>query len=297
MPALPLGVALLAHAEHRRRGVSTTRTVLRTNVDRRGSPLIYCAGRGEIIMELNEEQMERYRRQISLPEIGEEGQLRLASSKVLLTGVGGLGSAAAIYLAGAGVGTIGLADGDTVELDNLHRQVLYTMADIGNMKVECAAESLLVLNPEIHVPTYPERLTEKNAAEIVRDYDVVIDTCDNFPTRYLTNEACFAENKPYVHGSIYGYEGQVTVFVPGKGPCYRCLYPESPPSEPTSEQPGILGMAPGVIGTIQAAEAIKLLLGIGTNFVGRILLIDLLHGGFHEVNVARNPDCPVCGKR
>jgi molybdopterin/thiamine biosynthesis adenylyltransferase len=247
-------------------------------------------------MGLNEEHTERYRRQISLLEVGEEGQLRLASSKVLLTGVGGLGSAAAIYLAGAGVGTIGLADADVVALDNLHRQVLYTMADLGNMKVECAAERLLVLNPGIHVPTYPERLTETNAMEIVRDYDVVIDTSDNFPTRYLMNDACFSENKPYVHGSIYGFEGQVTVFVPGRGPCYRCLYPEPPPSEPTSAQPGILGMAPGVIGAIEAAEALKLLLGIGTNLVGRILIIGLLHGSSQEAEVAPNPDCPVCGK-
>jgi molybdopterin/thiamine biosynthesis adenylyltransferase len=247
-------------------------------------------------MDLSEEQLERYRRQVSLPEIGPKGQARLASGKVLLTGVGGLGSSAALYLAGAGVGTLGLADGDVVEAVNLHRQVLYTTADLGKMKVDCAADRLLALNPESNVVKHPEHLTRDNATEIVREYDVVIDTCDNFPTRYLINDVCFFENKPYVHGSVYGFEGQVTVFVPGKGPCYRCLYPEPPLVGSASGPPGILGMAPGVIGTIEASEAVKLLLGIGTNLVGRVLIIDLLQAGFHDVTVGRNPDCPLCGR-
>ena len=246
-------------------------------------------------MDLTEEQLERYRRQVSLPEIGAQGQERIASGKVLLTGVGGLGSSAALYLAGAGVGTLGLADGDVVEEVNLHRQVLYTTADLGKMKVECAAERLLALNPETYIVKYPEHLTGDNATEIVREYDVVIDTCDNFPTRYLMNDVCFFENKPYVHGSVFGFEGQVTVFVPRKGPCYRCLYPEPAPSDTASPPPGILGMAPGVIGTIEAAETLKLLLGIGTNLVGSVLIIDLLQAGLHYAQIARNPDCPLCG--
>ena len=248
-------------------------------------------------MGLTEEQLERYRRQISLPEIGPEGQMRLASSKVLLTGVGGLGSSAALYLAGAGVGTLGLADGDVVETVNLHRQVLYTMADLGKMKVDCAADRLQALNPETSIVKHPYRLTKDNARGIVREYDVVIDTCDNFPTRYLINDVCFFENKPYVHGSVYGYEGQVTVFVPGKGPCYRCLYPEPPRADPSSMsvQPGLLGMVPGVIGVIEATETLKVLLSIGTNLIGRIFIIDLLQATYHEAEVARNPDCALCG--
>jgi len=248
-------------------------------------------------MGLTDEQLERYRRQISLPEIGPDGQVRLASSKVLLTGVGGLGSSAALYLAGAGVGTLGLADGDVVETVNLHRQVLYTTADLGKMKVDCAADRLQGLNPEVSIVKYPYHLARDNASEIVRDYDVVIDTCDNFPTRYLINDACFLENKPYVHGSVYGYEGQVTVFVRGKGPCYRCLYPEPPRPDPASAsvEPGLLGMSPGVIGVIEATEALKLLLGIGKNLTGRIFIIDLLQATFHEAEVARNPDCALCG--
>ena len=247
-------------------------------------------------MGLTEGQLERYHRQISLPEIGPEGQQRLAAGKVLLTGVGGLGSSAALYLAGAGVGTLGLADGDVVEEVNLHRQVLYTTADLGEMKVDCGSERLLALNPEISVVKYPEHLTRDNATEIVKEYDVVIDTCDNFPTRYLINDVCFFESKPYVHGSVYGFEGQVTVFVPRQGPCYRCLYPEPPLVDTASAPPGILGMMPGVIGTIEAAEALKLLLDIGTNLVGRILIIDLLQAGYHDAEVAPNPGCPLCGK-
>jgi adenylyltransferase/sulfurtransferase len=246
-------------------------------------------------MDLTEGQLERYRRQLSLPEIGPEGQQRLAEGKVLLTGVGGLGSSAALYLAGAGVGTLGLADGDVVEEVNLHRQVLYTTDDVGKVKVDCASERLLALNPEIDVVKHPEHLTRDNATEIVRQYDVVIDTCDNFPTRYLINDVCFFEGKPYVHGSVYGFEGQVTVFVPGKGPCYRCLYPEPPQSDTAAAPPGILGMVPGVIGTIEAAESLKLLLDIGTNLVGSVLIIDLLQAGVHHVQIARNPDCPLCG--
>ena len=248
-------------------------------------------------MSLTEEQLERYRRQISLPEIGPEGQMRLASSKVLLTGVGGLGSSAALYLVGAGVGTLGLADGDVVETVNLHRQVLYTTAGLGKMKVDCAAERLQSLNPEVTIVKHPYRLTRDNARDIVGEYDVVIDTCDNFPTRYLINHVCFFENKPYVHGSVYGYEGQVTVFVPGAGPCYRCLYPEPPRSDAgsASVQPGLLGMVPGVMGVIEATEALKLLLGIGTNLIGRIFIIDLLQATFHEAEVARNPACELCG--
>ncbi len=247
-------------------------------------------------MDLTEEQLARYHRQISLPEIGTEGQQRLAGGKVLLTGVGGLGSSAALYLAGAGVGTLGLADGDVVEEVNLHRQVLYTTADLGRMKVDCASDRLRALNPEIEIVKHPERLTRDNATEIVKQYDVVIDTCDNFPTRYLINDVCFFEGKPYVHGSVYGFEGQVTVFELGKGPCYRCLYPEPPVVDAASGPPGILGMVPGVIGTIEAAETVKLLLGVGTKLVGRILIIDMLQAGVHTVQVARDPECRLCGE-
>ena len=245
-------------------------------------------------MNLTEEQRERYRRQIMLPEIGEAGQKRLASGRVLLTGIGGLGTPVALYLAGAGVGTLGLADGDTVQLVNLHRQVLFTTEDIGRLKVDCAAERLLALNPESKVVKHPYRLTRDNATEIVRDYNIVIDTCDNFPTRYLMNDVCFFEKKPYVHGSVYGFEGQVTVFLPGKGPCYRCLYP-APPRIESPSPPGILGMIPAVIGAIEAAETLKLLLGIRSSLVGRVLIMDLLQGTCHEAELARNPDCRLCG--
>jgi sulfur-carrier protein adenylyltransferase/sulfurtransferase len=244
------------------------------------------------------EQAQRYSRHLLIPEVGEAGQQRLLNSKVLLIGAGGLGSPAAYYLASAGVGTLGIVDSDVVDLTNLQRQILHTTDRIGESKVSSAKRTLEALNPDVKVVGYEERLTSDNIDRIIKDYDVVIDGADNFPTRYLLNDASVKHRIPVVHGSIYRFEGQVTIFKPFEGPCYRCLFPEPPPPElaPSCAEAGVLGVLPGVIGTIQATEAIKLVLGIGELLVGRYLLYDALEGSFREVRLRRDPECPVCGE-
>ena len=244
------------------------------------------------------DQAQRYSRHLLIPEVGEAGQHKLLQSKVLLIGAGGLGSPAAYYLASAGVGTLGIVDSDVVDLTNLQRQILHTTERIGESKVDSAKATLEALNPDVRIVGYRERLTSANIDRIIAEYDVVIDGADNFPTRYLLNDASIKHRIPVVHGSIYRFEGQVTVFKPFEGPCYRCLFPEPPPPElaPSCAEAGVLGVLPGVIGTLQATEAIKLLLGIGDALVGRYLLYDALDGSFREVRLRRDPDCPVCGE-
>lgn len=246
---------------------------------------------------LTYDQIQRYSRHIKLKEIGSEGQSRLLASRVLVVGTGGLGSPCAFYLAAAGVGTLGLADGDVVERSNLQRQILHGEADLGRPKVDSAREKLTALNPEVRVITYRERLNPDNALDLMRDYEVVVDGADNFPARYLLSDACRILGKPLVHGSVFRFDGQVTVFSPPAGPCYRCLYPEPPPpgTVPTCEEVGVLGAVTGVIGSIQAAEAIKLLLGRGRTLAGRLLLFDALNLEFREVRIRRNAACPACG--
>ena len=247
---------------------------------------------------LTPSQAQRYSRHLLIPEVGEAGQQRLLNSKVLLIGAGGLGSPAAYYLASAGVGTLGIVDSDVVDLTNLQRQILHTTDRIGESKVSSAKRTLEALNPDVKIVGYEERLGAANIDRIIEGYDVVIDGADNFPTRYLLNDASVKHRIPVVHGSIFRFEGQVTVFRPFEGPCYRCLFPEPPPPElaPSCAEAGVLGVLPGVIGTIQATEAIKLLLGIGEPLVGRYLLYDALEGSFREVHLRRDPECPMCGK-
>jgi molybdopterin/thiamine biosynthesis adenylyltransferase/rhodanese-related sulfurtransferase len=243
------------------------------------------------------EQAQRYSRHLLIPEVGEAGQHKLLQSKVLLIGAGGLGSPAAYYLAAAGVGQLGIVDSDVVDLTNLQRQILHNLERVGEPKASSAKATLEALNPDVKVVPYQERLTSDNIDRIIADYDVIIDGADNFPTRYLLNDASVKWNKPVVHGSIYRFEGQVTVFKPHAGPCYRCLFPTPPPPEmaPSCAEAGVLGVLPGVIGTIQANEAIKLLLDIGEPLVGRYLLFDALDTSFREVKLRRDQDCPVCG--
>ncbi len=247
---------------------------------------------------LTKEEMNRYSRHLLLPEVGVEGQKRLKASRVLLVGAGGLGSPAALYLAAAGVGTIGLVDFDVVDESNLQRQVLHDTAWIGRPKLESAKAHLNALNPSVDVVLFPERLTSGNAFRILRGFDLVLDGTDNFATRYLTNDACFLLGIPHVYGSIFRFEGQVSVFHPGKGPCYRCLYPSPPPPGlvPSCAEGGVLGVLPGVVGCLQATEALKLLLGIGQPLVGRLVLYDALALSFREVRLDRDPACPLCGE-
>ncbi|WP_257458769.1 molybdopterin-synthase adenylyltransferase MoeB [Archangium lipolyticum] len=241
-------------------------------------------------------QKERYRRHLILPEVGEEGQARLLKSRVLLLGAGGLGSPAALYLAAAGVGTLGIVDADVVDLSNLQRQVLHTHERAGQPKVESARATLEALNPDVKVLPFHERLTSDNVLRILEGFDLVLDGGDNFPTRYLLNDACVMLGKPNLHGSIFRFEGQVTTFVPGQGPCYRCLYPSPPPPElaPSCAEAGVLGVLPGIIGLFQANEALKLLLGVGEPLVGRLLTFDALGTRFQELKLRRDPKCPVC---
>ena len=252
------------------------------------------------------EQAQRYSRHLLIPEVGEAGQHKLLRSSVLLIGAGGLGSPAAYYLAAAGVGRLGIVDSDVVDQTNLQRQILHSTERIGQPKVESAKQTLEALNPDVTVVPYQERLTSENIDRLIKDYDVIIDGADNFPTRYLLNDASVKWNKPVVHGSIYRFEGQITVFKPRPrdgadpfptGPCYRCLFPTPPPPElaPSCAEAGVLGVLPGVIGTLQANEAIKLLLGIGEPLIGRYLLFDALETSFREVKLRRDPACPVCG--
>jgi sulfur-carrier protein adenylyltransferase/sulfurtransferase len=248
--------------------------------------------------QLTDAQRDRYSRHILLPEVGEVGQAKLLSSRVLLLGAGGLGSPAALYLAAAGVGTLGLVDADVVDASNLQRQILHATSRVGMSKVASAEKAIQDLNPDVKVVKFEERLMSDNVDRIFKDFDVVIDGCDNFPTRYLVNDASVFLNKPVVHGSIFRFEGQVTFFIPGSGgPCYRCLYPEPPPPHlaPSCQEAGVLGILPGIIGVIQATEAIKLLLGKGNLLNGRLLTYDSLRMKFGELRLRRDKNCPVCG--
>jgi adenylyltransferase/sulfurtransferase len=242
------------------------------------------------------EQIRRYSRHIILPEVGGRGQRTLLNSKVLLVGAGGLGSPAALYLAAAGIGTLGIVDFDVVDLSNLQRQVLHHVHDIGRPKVQSAVEALGQLNPEVKVVPYNEALSSANARRIFADYDVIVNGSDNFPARYLANDACVLMGKPMVDGSIFKFEGQVSVFVPGHG-CYRCLYPAPPPAGvvPSCAEAGVLGVVCGVVASIQGVETIKLLLGLGEGLVGRLLFLDALSMEFRQVKFRRDPACPVCG--
>jgi molybdopterin/thiamine biosynthesis adenylyltransferase/rhodanese-related sulfurtransferase len=247
---------------------------------------------------LSEAQNKRYSRHLLIPEVGEQGQFKLLDSRVLLIGAGGLGSPAAYYLAAAGVGTLGIIDADVVEESNLQRQILHNTQRVGQYKAESARETIEALNPDVKVITYIERLDETNVGRIIADYDVIIDGTDNFPTRYLLNDAALLARKPVVHGSVFRFEGQLTVFKPYEGPCYRCLYPEPPPMAlaPSCAEAGVLGVLPGVIGLQQATETIKLLLGIGEPVVGRLMTYDALAGEFSELRLYRDPNCPACGE-
>lgn len=246
---------------------------------------------------LSQEQLQRYSRQILLDEVGVEGQRRLLDSRVLLIGAGGLGSPAAIYLAAAGVGTIGIIDGDRVDLSNLHRQVIHFNHDVGRPKTQSAKRTLEDINPDVQVITYQTILSSENALDILSQFDVVINGCDNFATRYLVNDACVLLGKPMVDASILKWEGQATVFVPGQG-CYRCLFPEPPPpgAVPSCAEGGIIGALAGYMGTRQAIEAVKLLLGVGEALVGRLVMYDALSGQTREFKWQRDPDCPICGE-
>jgi sulfur-carrier protein adenylyltransferase/sulfurtransferase len=247
---------------------------------------------------LDAEQRIRYGRHILLPEVGESGQQHLLESKVLLLGAGGLGSPAALYLAAAGVGTLGVVDMDVVDASNLQRQILHNMDRIGERKVDSAKKTLTQLNPDVDVVTYDVRLGADNVLDIIDGYDVIVDGTDNFPTRYLLNDASLLERVPVVHGSIFRFEGQVSVFKPYEGPCYRCLLPEPPPAElaPSCSEAGVLGVLPGIIGSIQAVEAIKLLLDLGDPLIGRLLAYDALDETFRTFKVRRDPQCPACGE-
>jgi molybdopterin/thiamine biosynthesis adenylyltransferase/rhodanese-related sulfurtransferase len=247
---------------------------------------------------LSADQRDRYKRHILLPEVGEEGQQKLLESKVLLLGAGGLGSPAALYLAAAGVGTLGIVDMDVVDASNLQRQILHNMDRIGERKVDSAKKTLTLLNPDVNVVTYDVRFGADNVLDIIDGYDVVLDGTDNFPTRYLLNDASLLKRIPVVHGSIFRFEGQVTVFDPYNGPCYRCLLPEPPPPElaPSCAEAGVLGVLPGIVGSIQALETIKLLLDLGDPLVGRLLAYDALEQSFRSFKVRRDPQCPACGE-
>jgi adenylyltransferase/sulfurtransferase len=252
----------------------------------------------EQLPELSHEEILRYSRHLILPDVGVEGQRRLKAARVLLVGAGGLGSPAALYLAAAGVGTLGLVDFDVVDRTNLQRQILHGTSTVGRPKLESARERIQDINPHVAVETFETRLTSENALEILREFDIVVDGTDNFPTRYLVNDACVLLGKPNVYGSIFRFEGQASVFATTEGPCYRCLYAEPPPPGlvPSCAEGGVLGVLPGIIGCIQANEAIKLILGRGEPLVGRLLLFDALKLKFRELQLTKDPDCPVCGR-
>ena len=248
-------------------------------------------------MALSNDEVKRYSRHLIMPEVGVEGQEKLKKGSVLCIGAGGLGSPAALYLAAAGVGTIGIVDFDVVDFSNLQRQVIHGTPDVGRSKLASAKDRLLALNPHINIETYETALSSKNALDLFKPYDVILDGTDNFPTRYLTNDACVLLGKPNAYGSIFRFEGQASVFATKDGPCYRCLYPEPPPPGlvPSCAEGGVLGVLPGVIGTIQATEAIKLIMGIGEPLIGRFLIYDALRMKFRELKLKKDPDCPVCG--
>jgi sulfur-carrier protein adenylyltransferase/sulfurtransferase len=247
---------------------------------------------------LSHEEVRRYSRHLIMPEVGMAGQKKLKAGSVLLIGAGGLGSPLAMYLAAAGVGRIGLVDYDVVDASNLQRQVIHSTSDVGRPKLDSARDRILDINPHVQVDAYPVPLTSANALEILAPYDVIVDGTDNFPTRYLTNDACVLLDKPNVYGSIFRFDGQVSVFYAKEGPCYRCLFPQPPPPGlvPSCAEGGVLGVLPGTIGALQATEAIKLILGVGEPLIGRLLLYDALNMEFSEVKLRKNPECPVCGE-
>jgi molybdopterin/thiamine biosynthesis adenylyltransferase/rhodanese-related sulfurtransferase len=249
-------------------------------------------------IELSNEEIARYSRHLIMPEVALDGQKQLKAAKVLTVGTGGLGSPLALYLAAAGVGTIGIVDFDVVDESNLQRQIIHGTSDVGRPKVESAYDRLEDINPNVEVRVHEEALTSENALEIFEDYDVIVDGTDNFPTRYLVNDACVLLGKPNVYGSIFRFEGQASVFYAEEGPCYRCLYPEPPPPGlvPSCAEGGVLGILPGAIGTIQATETVKLILGIGEPLIGRLLLYDALGMSFREMKLRKDPNCPVCGE-
>ena len=254
--------------------------------------------KGKAPVTLSKEEILRYSRHLIMPEVGMEGQLKLKQAKVLCIGTGGLGAPLGLYLAAAGVGRIGLVDFDSVDLTNLQRQILFDTSDVGRPKIEAAADRLRKMNPDIQIDTFETRLTSDNALDILKDYDIVVDGTDNFPTRYLVNDACVILGKPNVYGSIFRFEGQITIFGYPSGPCYRCLYPEPPPPGlvPSCAEGGVLGVLPGIVGSIQAAETLKLIIGKGDSLVGRLLLFDALAMRFRELKLRKNPECPVCGE-
>jgi adenylyltransferase/sulfurtransferase len=247
---------------------------------------------------LSNDEILRYSRHLIMPEVGMDGQQKLKAARVLCIGAGGLGSPLALYLAAAGVGTMGIVDFDVVDYTNLQRQIIHTTADVGRPKLDSAAEKLKAINPFLNLKTFNTRLSSDNALELFRDFDIVADGTDNFPTRYLVNDACVLTGKPNVYGSIFRFEGQASVFATKDGPCYRCLYPEPPPPGlvPSCAEGGVLGILPGLVGVMQATEAIKLILGAGEPLIGRLLLIDALGMKFRELKLRKNPDCPACGK-
>ena len=247
---------------------------------------------------LSNEEILRYSRHLIMPEVGMEGQLKLKAAKVLLIGTGGLGAPLGLYLAAAGIGKLGLVDFDVVDFTNLQRQVTFGTSDVGKAKSEAARARLSNLNPDIEIEAFETKLTSENAPELFKDFDIIVDGTDNFPTRYLVNDACILLGKPNVYGSIFRFEGQITVFGMPDGPCYRCLYPEPPPPGlvPSCAEGGVLGVLPGIVGSIQAMETIKLILGRGRNLTGRLLLFDALEMAFSEVKLRKNPNCPLCGE-
>ena len=248
-------------------------------------------------VQLSKDEILRYSRHLIMPEVGMEGQLKLKQAKVLAIGAGGLGSPLALYLAAAGVGKLGIVDFDVVDFTNLQRQVIHSTSDVGRSKLASARETIQGINPNVEVVTYETRLTSENALDFFKDYDVIADGTDNFPTRYLVNDACVLLGKPNAYGSIFRFEGQASVFYAKEGPCYRCLYPEPPPPGlvPSCAEGGVLGVLPGIVGSIQALETIKLITGRGRPLIGRLLLFDALNLKFRELKLRKNPDCPVCG--
>ena len=250
------------------------------------------------MIEFTDEQIERYSRHIILPEVGGAGQQKMLEARVLLLGAGGLGSPAAYYLAAAGIGNIGIVDFDQVDLSNLQRQIIHSTERIGMLKTESAKKTIQALNPDVNVTLYNEKMNSSNIISFIKKYDYVVDGSDNFPTRYLVNDACVMENKTLIHGSIYRFEGQVTVFKPNSGPCYRCLYPEPPPPgmSPNCQEGGVLGVLAGIIGNLQVVEVLKLILGIGKPLVGKLLIYDALKTEFRNLNLRKDASCPLCGE-
>src|SRR6266704_51230 len=257
-----------------------------------GTPAVPDTGRT-----LSKQEIQRYSRHLIMPEVGMDGQLKLAKAKVLMIGAGGLGAPLGLYLAAAGVGRLGIVDFDVVDYTNLQRQITFSTSDVGRPKIQAAKERLAGVNPQIRIDTYETRLTSSNALDLFREYDIIVDGTDNFPTRYLVNDACVLLDKPNVYGSIFRFEGQASVFHAKRGPCYRCLYSEPPPPGlvPSCAEGGVLGVLPGIIGSIQAMETIKLILGAGQPLIGRLVLFDALKLQFRELKLEKDPECPVCG--